>query len=178
MPTPITRQTIQKDLLSEFRRTRPLFLFLTAFTAVGMLGWIWGLCNGFPKSTESHGSYRSALLNLLPTEAIYFVMFLVLLMLALLLWHFYYSNLYYAKKGRFSVTVETLCEKKEESHHVRGVSQTVYRLYFRCDTASVDRAAFSKAKVGEECYVVRLGSRLRLVYPKRLYTYHPNTTVD
>ena len=148
----LTKQEIQKQLLKDINKSRPLWIFLTVFTSLSIVacpfvftqddGLFWGIA--FPLLT------------------------LFLLIISL---RYYWIDLLDAKKGKFRVFKEPLCEKKQEWWHLKLRSILKNWLYFRCGILDAPEELYANAEVGEAFYVVVLNTRrsVRLAFQRDLY---------
>lgn len=149
----LTKQEIQKQLLKEINKSKPLWIFLTVFTSLSIVaspflftqddGLFWGIA--FPLLT------------------------LFLLIISL---RYYWIDLLDAKKGKFRVFKEPLCEKKQEWWYPRyGKPVLKNWLYFRCGILDASEELYANAKVGDVFYVVVLNTRrsVRLAFQRDLY---------
>jgi hypothetical protein len=85
---------------------------------------------------------------------------------------YYWVDLLDAKKGKFRVFKEPLCEKKQEWWYQRyGKPLLKNWLYFRCGILDAPEELYANAKVGDVFYVVVLNTRgsVRLAFQRDLY---------
>ena len=151
----LTKQEIQKQLLKEINKSRPLWIFLTVFTSLSIVAYLFSF-------TQDDGF------------SLFWVIAFPLLILFLLIisLRYYWIDLLDAKKGKFRVFKEPLCEKKQEWWYPRyGKPVLKNWLYFRCGILDAPEELYANAKVGDVFYVVVLNTRgsVRLAFQRDLY---------
>ena len=97
----ITKQDIQKELLTELNKRKSISIFLTAISIIGIIIYPIHLINYLDGTPFDYtGGVRSP--NLTPTAAI-FVMPLLIIFFIVIVFHLYYIDLYKIKKEKFEV---------------------------------------------------------------------------
>lgn len=167
----ITKQDIQKELLTELNKRKSISIFLTAISIIGIIIYPIHLINYLDGTPFDYtGGVRSP--NLTPTAAI-FVMPLLIIFFIVIVFHLYYIDLYKIKKEKFEVIEDTLCQKDKEWRHYYRNTQKENSLYFRCGRVAVEDNVYSYSNIGDKFYIVILKSKLKSQNTPRL-AYHTN----
>jgi len=148
----LTKQEIQKQLLKDINKSRPFWIFLTVFTSLSIVACPFSF-------TQDDGLFWGIAFPLL-------TLFLLIISL-----RYYWTDLLDAKKGKFRVFKEPLCEKKQEWWYLNLRSILKNWLYFRCGILDAPEELYANAKVGDVFYVVVLNTRrsVRLAFQRDLY---------
>ena len=165
----LTKQDIQKELLTKLNKRKGIAIFLTAIIIIGMVLYPIHLINYLNNTPFDYtGGVRSP--DLTPTAAM-FVIPLLIIFLLLPFFYLYYIDLYKIKKEKFEIIVDTLCQKDEEWQHYYRNSQKENSLYFRCGRVAVEDDVYSYSNVNDKFYLVILRSKLKSKSNPRL-AYH------
>ena len=157
----ITTDDIKRELVKKINQARPLYIFVTFFTAISIIVYVFALMN--PRIVQPLWMF--------------ICLFIILLFIVFLL-NYYYINLYRAKKGKFTVLDEKLCRKNKEERHFRiyaplYVSRFIKEnaLYFRSGRVAVEEDVFKYSEVDDKFYVVLLSSKKApfLAYNKKYF---------
>ncbi len=162
----LTKQDIQKEVLSKINKAKNLSIFLSVFLAAVIPLYIWFVKNYssiMDEYTNHHGGHWHPALG-------FFIGPVVILLLLVFLC-FSFIILYRAKKGKFTITKETLCYKMKEHVQYYKHNGIENALYFHCGRVSVDDEVYSSANVGDSFYIVILKGRKApyLVYNSKHY---------
>ena len=162
----ITKQDIQKDLLTELNKRRALTIWLTAVLCVSMLlfvAYIIAYVNG--ADFQSDRPFFFAPIVAIPVGAC------VILFLAIFLALYYYLDLYKIKTGKIGITEEKLCQKAIESVSYYRRSEKENALYFPQGRVAVNEKVYSYSNIGDTFYIVFLKSKKRpsCVYHTKYY---------
>ena len=162
----ITKQDIQKDLLTELNKRRALAIWLTAVLCVSIIlfaAYIIAYING--ADLQSDRPFFFAPIVAIPAGAC------VILFLAIFLAFYYYSDLYKIKTGKIGITEEKLCQKAIESVSYYRRSEKENALYFAWGRVAVNEKVYSCSNIGDTFYIVFLSSKKRpsCVYPAKYY---------
>ena len=162
----ITKQDIQKDLLTELNKRRALAIWLTAVLCVSIIlfaAYIIAYING--ADLQSDRLFLFAPIVAIPVGAC------VILFLAIFLAFYYYSDLYKIKTGKIGITEEKLCQKAIESVSYYRRSEKENALYFPWGRVAVNEKIYSCSNTGDTFYIVFLSSKKRpsCVYPAKHY---------
>ena len=169
----LTKQDVQKELLTKLNGRKSLSIFLTVITIIGIVLYpihLINYLNGTP--FDYTDGVRSP--DLKPA-AVVFVMPLLIIFFVVILFHLYYIDLYKIKKGKFEIIEDTLHQKDKEWRNYYRNSRLENALYFRCGRVAVEDAVYSCSNVGDKFYVAILKSKLksknipRLVYHTKYY---------
>ena len=169
----LTKQDIQKELLTKLNKRKGVAIFLTAIVIIGIILYpihLINYLNGIPLDYTS--GVRST--DITPTVAM-FVIPLLIIFLVITVFYLYYADLYKIKKGNFEIIENKLCQKDKEWRHYYKNSQKENSLYFRCGRVTVEDDVYSYSNVGDKFYVVILKSKLKsksnlqLVYHTKYY---------
>ena len=170
----LTKQDIQKELLSKLNERKPVAIFLTAIIALGVILYPIHLINYMNDAPFDYtGGFRSPALA--PTAAIIFSTFAIIFLTITVL-HLYYIDLYRIKKGKFEITEDKLSRKDKELRQYYRNSKKENALYFRCGRIAVEETVYSYSNVGDTFYIVTLNPKRnpRLVYHKKYYEIGPD----
>ena len=121
----ITKQDIQKDLLTELNKRRALTIWLTAVLCVSIIlfaAYIIAYVSG--ADLQSDRLFFFAPIVAIPVGAC------IILLLAIFLAFYYYLDLYKIKTGKIGITEEKLCQKAIESVSYYRRSEKENALYF------------------------------------------------
>ena len=169
----LTKQDIQKELLTQLNERKGIAIFLTAIVIIGMVLYPIHLINYLNNTPFDYkGGVRSP--DLTPTAAM-FVIPLLIIFFVITVFYLYYIDLYKIKKEKFEIIEATLCQKAEEWQHYYRNSQKENSLYFRCGRVAVEDEVYSYSNVGDKFYIVILKSKLKsksnlqLVYHTKYY---------
>ena len=169
----LTKQDIQKELLTKLNKRKGIAIFLTAIIIIGMVLYPIHLINYLNNTPFDYtGGVRSP--DLTPTAAM-FVIPLLIIFFIITVFYLYYIDLYKIKKEKFEIIADTLCQKDEEWRHYYRNSQKENSLYFRCGRVAVEDEVYSYSNVGDKFYAVILKSKLKsksnlqLVYHTKYY---------
>lgn len=170
----LTKQDIQKELLTKLTKLKGIAIFLTAIVIIGIILYpihLLNYLNGTP--FDYTGGFRSP--DITPTAAM-FVVPLAIILLIITVLHLYYVDLYRIKKGKFEITEDKLCQKDRELRQYYRRSKKENALYFRYGRIAVDDTVYSYSNVGDTFYIVTLNPKRnpRLVYHKKYYEIGPD----
>ena len=165
----LTKQDIQKELLTKLNKRKGVAIFLTAIVIIGIILYsihLINYLNGIP--LDYTGGVRSP--DITPTVAM-FVIPLLIIFLVITVFYLYYADLYKIKKGNFEIIENKLCQKDKEWRHYYKNSQKENSLYFRCGRVAVEDDVYSYSNVNDKFYLVILKSKLKSKSNPRL-AYH------
>ncbi len=172
----LTKQDIQKDLLTKLNKRKGIAIYLTVIVIICIILYpidLLNYLNGTP--FDYTGGVKSP--NLTPTEAMFFVPLLIIFFV-ITVFYLYYADLYKIKKGKFEIIEDTLCQKDKEWRHYYKNSQKENSLYFRCGRAVVEDEVYSYSNIGDKFYIVILKSKsktkLQLAYHAKYYEINDN----
>ena len=167
----LTKQDIQKELLTKLNKRKGIAIFLTAIVIIGIILYpihLLNYLNGTP--FDYTGGVRSP--NLTPTAAM-FVIPLLIIFFVITVFYLYYAALYKIKKGNFEIIEDNVCQKRKEWRHYNRYSQKENSLYFRCGRVAVNDSVYSYSDVGDTFYVIILNSKAKnppqLAYHTKYY---------
>ncbi|MBR2908101.1 MAG: hypothetical protein IKC26_08710 [Clostridia bacterium] len=167
----ITKQDIQKELLTKLNKRKVISIFLTVIAIIGIILYpihLINYLNGTP--FDYTGGFRSP--DLTPTAAM-FVLPLYIIFFVIIVLYLYYIDLYKIKKGKFEVIEDTVFQKDKEWRNYYRNSRKESSLYFRCGRVAVEDKVYSYSNVGDKFYIVILKSKLKSKNNPRL-AYHTN----
>ena len=165
----LTKQDIQKELLTKLNKRKGVAIFLTAIVIIGIILYpihLINYLNGIP--LDYTGGVRSP--DITPTAAM-FVIPLLIIFLVITVFYLYYIDLYKIKKGKFEIIEDKLCQKDKEWRRYYKNSQEENSLYFRCGRVAVEDDVYSYSNVNDKFYLVILKSKLKSKSNPRL-AYH------
>ena len=165
----LTKQDIQKELLTKLNKLKGIAIFLTAIVIIGIILYpvhLINYLNGIP--LDYTGGVRSP--DITPTAAI-FVIPLLIIFLIITVFYLYYIDLYKIKKEKFEIIEDKLCQKDKEWRQYYKNSQKENSLYFRCGRVAVGDDVYSYSNVNDKFYLVILKSKLKSKSNPRL-AYH------
>ena len=165
----LTKQDIQKELLTKLNKRKGVAIFLTAIVIIGIILYsihLINYLNGIP--LDYTGGVRSP--DITPTVAM-FVIPLLIIFLVITVFYLYYADFYKIKKGNFEIIENKLCQKDKEWRHYYKNSQKENSLYFRCGRVAVGDDVYSYSNVNDKFYLVILKSKLKSKSNPRL-AYH------
>ena len=169
----LTRQDIQRDLLTKINKRKPVSVFATSVILLGLPAYVFLVINY--KEILASDSWGYVRYSLPPAVALFVMPFLFLILIVYFL-NFYYIDLYKAKKGEFIIVEEELYQRKKETIHYyrRWVQEN--SLYFRSGRVAVEDRAYSYSTVGDRFYVVvlRPGKLPLLAYHTKYYELKDN----
>ena len=174
----LTKQDIQKELLTKLKKRKGVAIFLTAIVIIGIILYpihLLNYLNGTP--FDYTGGARSP--DITPTVAM-FVIPLLIIFLVITVFYLYYIDLYKIKKGKFEIIEDKLCQKGKEWRQYYKNSQKENSLYFRCGRVAVEDAVYSYSNVNDKFYLVILKSKFksksnpRLAYHTKYYEINDN----
>ena len=105
----LTRQDIQRDLLTKINKRKPVSVFATSVILLGLPAYVFLVINY--KEILASDSWGYVLYSLPPAVALFVMPFLLLILIVYFL-NFYYIDLYKAKKGEFIIVEEELYQRK------------------------------------------------------------------
>ena len=174
----LTKQDIQKELLTKLNKLKGVAIILTAIVIIGIILYPIHLINYLNDIPLDYtGGVRSP--DITPTVAM-FVLPLLIIFLVITVFYFYYADLYKIKKGKFEIIEDKLCQKDKEWRHYYKNSQKENSLYFRCGRVAVEDDVYSYSNVNDKFYLVILKSKLksksnpRLAYHTKYYEINDN----
>ena len=165
----LTKQDIQKELLTKLNKLKGIAIFLTAIVIIGIILYpvhLINYLNGMP--LDYTGGVRSP--DITPTAAM-FVIPLLIIFLIITIFYLYYIDLYKIKKEKFEIIEDKLCQKDKEWRQYYKNSQKENSLYFRCGRVAVGDDVYSYSNVNDKFYLVILKSKLKSKSNPRL-AYH------
>ena len=165
----LTKQDIQKELLTKLNKLKGIAIFLTAIVIIGIILYpihLINYLNGMP--LDYTGGVRSP--DITPTAAM-FVIPLLIIFLIITVFYLYYIDLYKIKKEKFEIIEDKLCQKDKEWRRYYKNSQKENSLYFRCGRVAVGNDVYSYSNVNDKFYLVILKSKLKSKSNPRL-AYH------
>ena len=170
----LTKQDIQKELLTKLTKLKGIAIFLTAIVIIGIILYPIHLLNYLNGTAFDYtGGFRSP--DITPTVAM-FVLPLLIIFLVITVFYLYYIDLYKIKKGKFEITEDKLCQKDKELRQYYRRSKKENALYFHCGRIAVEDTVYSYSNVGDTFYIVTLNPKRnpRLVYHKKYYEIGPD----
>lgn len=155
----LTKQVIQKELLSKINKRKALSVWLTAFLFIAIICYVIYLV------AYTNGGHTDKFFVVSITTPFILLFFTVFLL------DYYYINLYKSKKGLFNITEEKLCEKEKELVRYYRRTEKENSLYFSCGRVAVPDDVYSYSDVGDLFYIIVLRSKRAplLVYNKKFY---------
>ena len=165
----LTKQDIQKELLTKLNKLKGIAIFLTAIVIIGIILYpihLINYLNGMP--LDYTGGVRSP--DITPTAAM-FVIPLLIIFLIITVFYLYYIDLYKIKKEKFEIIEDKLCQKDKEWRQYYKNSQKENSLCFRCGRVAVGNDVYSYSNVNDKFYLVILKSKLKSKSNPRL-AYH------
>ena len=172
----LTKQDIQKELLTKLNKRKGVAIFLTSTVIIGIILYsihLINYLNGIP--LEYTGGVRSP--DITPTVAM-FVIPLLIIFLAITVFYLYYADLYKIKKGNLEFIEDKLCQKDKKWRHYYKNSQKENSLYFRCGRVTVEDDVYSYSNTGDKFYLVILKSKSKtkpqLAYHAKYYEINDN----
>ena len=172
----LTKQDIQKELLTRLNKLKGVAIFLTAIVIICIILYpihLINYLNGIP--LDYTGGVRSP--DITPTVAM-FVIPLLIIFLVITVFYLYYADLYKIKKGNFEFIEDKLCQKDKEWRQYYKNSQKENSLYFRCGRVVVGDDVYSYSDVGDKFYIVILKSKSKtkpqLAYHAKYYEINSN----
>ena len=155
----LTKQDVQKDLLTKLNGRKGCCILLTVITIIGIVLYPIHLINYLNDAPFDYtGGIRSP--DLKPTAAM-FVMPLLITFFVVVVFYWYYIDLYKIKKGKFEIIQDTLHLKKKEWKNYYRTSRLENSLYFyRCGRVAVEDEVYSYSHVEDEFYIVVLKTNL------------------
>ena len=174
----LTKQDIQKELLTKLNKRKSVAIFLTANVIIGIILYpihLINYLNGTP--FDYTGGVRSP--DITPTVAM-FVIPLLIIFLVITVFYLYYIDSYKIKKEKFEIIEDKLCQKDKEWRRYYKNSQEENSLYFRCGRVTVEDDVYSYSNVNDKFYLVILKSKFksksnpRLAYHTKYYEINDN----
>ena len=174
----LTKQDIQKELLTKLNKLKGVAIFLTAIIIIGIILYpihLINYLNGTP--FDYTGGFRSP--DITPTVAM-FVIPLLIIFLVITVFYLYYADLYKIKKEKFEIIEDKLCQKDKEWRRYYKNEQKENSLYFRCGRVAVGDDVYSYSNVNDKFYLVILKSKFksksnpRLAYHTKYYEINNN----
>ena len=169
----LTKQDIQKELLTKLNMLKGIAIFLTAIVIIGIILYPIHLINYLNDIPLDYtGGVRSP--DITPTVAMFVIPLLIIIFL-IAVFYLYYIDLYKIKKGKFEIIEDKLCQKNKEWRRYYKNEQKENSLYFRCGRVAVEDDVYSYSNVGDKFYAVILKSKLKsksnlqLVYHTKYY---------
>lgn len=162
----LTKQNIQRKLLTKLNKRKALAFWLTAILFVSIIFYVLYIVayiNGADLQNDR-------LSFSVPYVAIPIGAF-VILFLTIFLAHYYYLDLYKIKIGKIEITEEKLCQKAIEYVSYYHRTEKENALYFRQGRVSVDKTVYSYSNIGDSFYVVFLNQKKKptCVYHTKYY---------
>lgn len=162
----LTKQDIQRELLEELNKRKPLAIWLTVIFFVSIICYviyIVAYINGADLKNDR-------LSFSVPFVAMLIGPFVILL-LAIFLVCYYYLDLYKIKNEKIEFTEEKLYQKAIEDVSYYRRTEKEYALYFRQGRVSVNKTVYSYSNVGDSFYIVYLKSKNKpaCVYHTKYY---------
>ena len=170
----LTKQDIQEALLIKLNKRKSTSLFLTAVVIIGIILYPIHLINYL---NNTPFDYTGGFPNLAPTTAL-FIMPLLIIFCAVIVFYLYYSDLYKIKKGNFEIIEDNVCQKRKEWRHYNRYSQKENSLYFRCGRVAVNDSVYSYSDVGDTFYVIILKSKAKKTPQLAYHTKYYEINVD
>jgi hypothetical protein len=165
----LTKQDIQKELLTNLNKRKSISIFLTVIVIVGIILYPIHLINYLNDMPFDYtGGVRS--LDITPTVAILVIPLLIIL-LAIFVFHLYYIDFYKIKKCEFEIIEDVVCQKDKKFRHYYRSSQKENSLYFRCGRVAVEDKVYSYSNVEDRFFIVILKSKIK---NKPKLAYHTN----
>ncbi len=150
----ITKQNIQRELLSKLNKRKAVAIWLTAFSFVSIICYVIyviAYINGVNlKNDRLSFSTPSVALPIGAFIILFFIIFLL---------RYYYSDLYKIKTRKFEITEERLYQKAIENVSYYRRSEKENALYFRCGRIAVDETVYLYSDIGDSFYIVFLKSK-------------------
>ena len=174
----LTKQDIQKELLTKLNKLKGVAIILTAIVIIGIILYPIHLINHLNGTPFDYtGGFRSP--DIAPTLAMFDIPLLIIFFV-ITVFYFYYADLYKIKKGKFEIIEDKLCQKDKEWRHYYRNSQKENSLYFRCGRVAVEDDVYSYSNVNDKFYLVILKSKFksksnpRLAYHTKYYEINNN----
>ena len=165
----LTKQDIQKELLTDLNKRKSISIFLTAIVIVGIILYPIHLINYLNDMPFDYtGGVRSP--DITPTVAMLLIPLLIIL-LAIFVFYLYYIDFYKIKKCEFEIIEDVVCQKDKELRHYYRSSQKENSLYFRCGRVAVEDKVYSYSNVEDRFFIVILKSKIK---NKPKLAYHTN----
>ena len=158
----LTKQNIQRELLTELNKRKALAIWLTAILFVSIICYV-GYIVAYINGTDLHNDRLSFSV---PYVAIPIGAFIILF-LAIFLVCYYYLDLYKIKNGKIEFTEDKLYQKTIESVSYYHRTEKENALYFRLGRVVVNKTVYSYSNIGDSFYIVFLKSK-----KKPAYAYH------
>ena len=174
----LTKQDIQKELLTKLNMLKGVAIFLTAIVIICIILYPIHLIN-YLNGTPFDYTGRLRLPDITPTVAM-FVLPLLIIFLVITVFYLYYIDLYKIKKGKFEIIEDKLCQKNKEWRRYYKNEQKENSLYFRCGRVAVEDDVYSYSNVNDNFYLVILKSKFksksnpRLAYHTKYYEINDN----
>lgn len=162
----LTKQNIQRELLTELNKRKALTIWLTAFLFVSIICYVVHIV-AYINGTYLHNDRFSFST---PYIAIPIGAF-VIPFLAIFLVCYYYLDLYKIKSGKIEFTEEKLCQKAIEYVSYYHRTENENALYFRQGRVVVNKMVYSYSNIGDSFYIVFLKSKKKpaCVYHTKYY---------
>ena len=162
----LTKQNIQRELLAELNKRKPLAFWLTAVLFASIICYviyIIAYINGADLQNDR-------LSFSVPFAAIPIGAF-VILFLTIFLTCYYYLDLYKIKIGKIEIKEEKLCQKAIEDVSYYHRTEKENALYFRQGRVRVDKTVYSYSNIGDSFYIVFLNQKKKpaCVYHTKYY---------
>ena len=149
----LTKQDIQRKLLTELNKRKVVAIWLTVISLVIIICYVI-----YVIAYISEGDFTNDRLSFsisfvpIPIGSLVISFFIIFLV------RYYYMDLYKIKTGKIEVTEETLCQKSIEyvSYYRRSEKENL--LYFGSGRIAVDEAVYLYSNVGDSFYIVSLNS--------------------
>ena len=172
----LTKQDIQKELLTKLNKRKSVAIFLTATVIIGIILYPIHLINHLNGTPFDYtGGFRSP--DITPAVAM-FVISLLIIFLVITVFYLYYIDLYKIKKGKFEIIEDKLCQKDKEWRRYYKNEQKENSLYFRCGRVAVEDDVYSYSNIGDKFYIVILKSKSKtkpqLAYHTKYYEINDN----
>ncbi len=150
----ITKQNIQRELLTELTKRKAAAIWLTTISFVSIICYVIyviAYINGV--------NFKNNRLSFsIPSVAIPIGAFLILFLVIFLL-RYYYLDLYKIKTRKFEITEERLYQKAIENVSYYRRSEKENALYFRHGRIAVDETVYLYSNIGDSFYIVFLKSK-------------------
>jgi uncharacterized membrane protein len=156
----LTKQDIQKELLTRLNERKPITVFLTVIILLGIVLYPIHLIHYLNDTPFDYtGGFKSP--DITPQTAMFVIPILIICLTVIVL-RIYYMDLYNIKKGSFEIIKEKLCQKE-------------ISLYFRCGRITVEKEVYAYSNTGDIFYVVMLrGNRNpQMAYHTKYYEIDP-----
>ena len=158
----LTKQNIQRELLTELNKRKALAIWMTAILFVSIICYVIYIV----AYINGEDLQNDRLSFSVPYVAIPIGAF-VILFLTIFLAYYYYLDLYKIKIGKIEITEEKLCQKAIEYVSYYHRTENENALYFRQCRVRVDKTVYSYSNIGDSFYIVFLKSK-----KKPAYVYH------